>query len=870
MEPLHKAQPHETTQSSLPPVLPSEKLMEGASKTVQLSNKRRNSVEPHSSYVPIIPGKPLAGGHRVKKEDADLKASKQAGLQRGGTLNRAELAIFQAMTKKTGDTDGSSTLKIEHHEPRKGGFSYFSGMTPADLEKSQKEQDENSPKPPLSPRHGFPVSGDANDEDYGAPLIDPGEEEVSLLGMPRAHLDMTDAPPSGGLLIDFEKMSQRLGNRPPDRNSLVFVDSGLYKGDVTVEIINEIYAGLVPEDMNAKLPYEEIHWFNFTNDQLEALPVSSARKLIIGRCNISDEQLKMIVAKTPDLEELVLFHLPNIKSLDCLSQCSKLQYLCVSRCKELSGDCFESLSAGSYPNVHWLNFSYTRLGNKELRALPTFENLTEVDLSHCLEIDSEALFILIEKQPKLASIIVEGANVTQNAIDGAMAMVREHNDQIIRLGADHPSLNGKTSRPPLSITGTPKEARVKKQESKYWPNLERYAKLYLGVDEWKLLAKLDAFKEVIAAFYSCELKARGIELKFTDLTTHGGWLRAERAIQEHDGPNLAIFMKAIIRQIRDRYPCGRLYNVDAWREGDAFEAFALISSPDCRETLKTIPELDLSYQNLTEIPRILYGFAMTQLKELILAGNPIKEMPHDYSVPEIKVIYNENKPPKYVASGTRLKNFWTASFPSLKRLDLSGCLISSIGNVFYYEETHIESDIIYSASKSKEPDVLAKPPEAEEKKEDEFATERRVIEEEERVFETICVNDGILPELIELDLSNNPIVELPLKFKISNDRLAPLVQGQEKQEPQKITILLNNTNIRVVPIFTLQDLGESAPVRIVLDLQNNILPPETPLMEIPDNVDLKTSVKLDELLKRPPEKVAPPSRVQFKEEQKEE
>jgi Leucine-rich repeat (LRR) protein len=706
--------------------------------------------------------------------------------------------------------------------------------------------------------------------------------------MPRAHLGMAEPPPSGEPVfpIDFETMSKSLGNRIPDENSLVYLPAGQnafdlsnnipYKGEVTVENINKIYEDLVPEDMNARLPYEEIHWFNFSEDQLAALPVSAARKLIIGRCNISDEQLKMIVDKIPGLEELVLFHNPNIKSLDFLSQCANLQHLCVSRCKGLSVDCFEKLSEGSCPNIHWLNFSYTRVGNKTLRALPIYEDLVEVDLSHCLEIDSEALFILIEKQPNLASIIVEGANVTQKAIDGAMGMVKEHNDQIIRLGADHPSLHGKKSRPALSITGNPAEARIKKQESKYWPNLERYAKLYLGVNEWKLLAELNTFKGIIGAFYSCELKARGIELKFIDLSTHGGWLRAERAIQEHDEPNLAIFMKAIIKQIRDIYPCGRLYNIENWREGDAFEAFALISSADCREALKTITELDLSYQNLTEIPKILYGFPLTQLKELILAGNPIKEMPHDYPVPEIKVIYTDNQPPKCIVSGKRLKNFWVASFPSLQRLDLSGCLISHIGNVFYYEETHIESDIIYAESKAKKPDVLARPPVSEEKKEtdsEETKPERRVIEEEERIFETICVNDGILPELNELDLSNNPIVALPLKFKISNDRLSPLLPQQDPKKergPQEIRILLNNTNIRAVPIATLQDLGESAPVRILLDLQNNILPPETPLMEIPNNVGLKTSVKLDDLLRRPPEKVEPPSRVQFTDDQKEE
>jgi len=172
------------------------------------------------------------------------------------------------------------------------------------------------------------------------------------------------------------------------------------------------------------------------------------------------------------------------------------------------------------------------------------------------------------------------------------------------------------------------------------------------------------------------------------------------------------------------------------------------------------------------------------------------------------------------------------------------CLISHIENIFCYKEYHRESVIISDESKTEEDDELV----------------RHVIEE---VYE----NDGILPELTMLDLSDNPITELPHAFNISSRRLAkrpPKEDPKIPRKPQIMTIRLCNTFLREVSLETLKNLGESAPVDITLDLrENKKLSSVTPLMETPKNVHLLTDIKEEDLKATLPERPRTPVRVRF-------
>lgn len=626
---------------------------------------RRNSVDPHSSFVPPTE-LDLTGGHmtprrkgftplssRINPPAAPSKPVKKTA----GTLTAKTAEAFQRAIEKGGNLGRSSSLRIERGKSNSNGVSYLGGKSALEaLALTLSGRKEKSPRNgAVSP--SFPSEADGV-EDYDD-LFEEAETP------PLERLSVSPPPPTQHLQrsspVPRLKLQEAFGD---------VADESAYGMPLTLDELNNRFGRGIPLDYELLDPMtEDLHAMQpfLSPVQIASIPNSDLpQTLRLGRCTVTDEALESICIRNPRLTKLLLFNCTQLKDPSFLDSYSELEALCLSWCSSLSKNFFEGMKDGSWPKLHTLQMAMTSIDVQELPVLPS---LTTLDLSHCQGLTGEAFADLI-KHPILMRIRIEGANVT---------------DEEIRLL--------KEKRPGLEIIGKPKrgldyylraepdetDVEITLEAAENYPFLRRFMFEVFQIDSWTMLSELEDYKVAIQKFFEQEFKVRDLDLPLISLETPQGWFHAERVLHEHEWPNLSSIMSRLVPMLKKEGYFKKPKTPADLRSGKAQDEevdcfMALWEMTYYPRMLNKITDLDLSGLGLTEIPRSFCRLYFSQLKTLTFARNRIRELPRDFI---------EEFPKR------KVDNYFS-KYPQLEVLDFTGCELTSIEGVFSFLTPSLE------------------------------------------------------------------------------------------------------------------------------------------------------------------------------------
>jgi len=433
---------------------------------------------------------------------------------------------------------------------------------------------------------------------------------------------------------------------------------------VSVAQLNGSYAGYVPDDYTML----SIEQDTYSENDMESFPLKAEQffefdswvTLKLGRCAIKDFLLEEICKLNKKLIRVTLFNCLEIENPSFLRNCVELRELCLSWCRNLSPQWLAKIPEGTWPHLEILELANTPTTSEMLMDLPPLP-LRRLDLSHCWWIDDPKAFVDLIKHPRLYWIRIEGAKVSEQAIEQLRTL--RPGIQIIGMPIDH------------SIISSSKAVEEGKQAHEEIEPfiLKRYMAEAYRLYTWNCFDNLIPYKNEIEGFYLIELQMRGLKLQVR-LDTPEGWLEAEKTIQQHDRPNLSLMMDVLVPML----PKEGYFKNGVNGKRDCFRDLWEIN---CNlRLLNQICELNFSKKGLTEIPPSFWWLYFCRVGSLNFSENKIKKLPKEI----VELISAEDQIDQKTTCQVLVKRAYhfLSRYPQLKVLNFSNNQIGSLNEVF--------------------------------------------------------------------------------------------------------------------------------------------------------------------------------------------